>query len=46
MARAILSVRQPMISAINGDAIGIGATIALFCDIVYMAETPGSATRT
>ena len=39
MARAILSVRQPLISAINGDAIGIGATIALFCDIVYMAET-------
>jgi len=39
MARNILAVRIPMISAINGDAIGIGATISLFCDIVYMAET-------
>ena len=37
-ARNILSVRQPMIAAVNGDAIGIGATLALFCDIVYMAE--------
>jgi enoyl-CoA hydratase len=27
-----------MIAAINGDAIGIGATISLFCDIVYMAD--------
>lgn len=38
MARNILAVRQPMIAAVNGDAIGIGATLALFCDVVYMAE--------
>jgi len=38
MARSILAVRQPMIAAINGHAIGLGATLALFCDIVYMAE--------
>lgn len=39
MARNILAVRIPMISAINGDAIGIGATISLFCDIVYISDT-------
>jgi enoyl-CoA hydratase len=38
MARNILAVRQPMIAAVNGDAIGLGATLALFCDITYMAE--------
>ncbi len=38
MARNILSIRQPMIAAINGDAIGLGATLALFCDIVYMSR--------
>jgi enoyl-CoA hydratase len=27
-----------MIAAINGDAIGLGATLALFCDITYMAD--------
>jgi enoyl-CoA hydratase len=37
MARNILAVRQPMIAAINGDAIGLGATLALFCDITFMA---------
>jgi enoyl-CoA hydratase len=39
MAHAVLAVRQPMIAAVNGDAIGLGATLALFCDIVYISET-------
>jgi len=39
MARSILAVSQPMIAAVNGHAIGLGATLALFCDVVYMAET-------
>ena len=38
MARNILAVRQPMIAAVNGDAIGLGATLALFCDITYMSD--------
>ena len=31
-------MRRPIIAAVNGDAIGLGATIALFSDIVYMAD--------
>ena len=34
----ILEVEQPIIGAINGDAVGLGATIALFCDVVVAAE--------
>jgi enoyl-CoA hydratase len=35
----ILEVQQPIIAAVNGDAIGLGATIALFSDITIAAET-------
>jgi enoyl-CoA hydratase len=38
VVRAQLSIPQPMIAAVNGDAIGLGATMALFCDIVLLAE--------
>jgi enoyl-CoA hydratase len=38
MARQILAVRQPIIAAVNGHAIGLGATLALFSDVVFMAE--------
>ena len=38
IARGILRVRQPMIAIVNGHALGIGATLALFCDIVYMSS--------
>lgn len=38
LARNILSVRRPVLAMVNGDALGLGATLALFCDIVYMAE--------
>lgn len=36
--QAMLDVEVPIIAAINGDATGIGATVALFCDITIMDE--------
>lgn len=35
----LLEVRQPIVGAINGDCVGLGATLALFCDIAVIAET-------
>ena len=34
----MLDVEQPIIGAINGDAIGLGATLALLCDIIVASE--------
>ncbi len=38
IVRAQLSIRPPIIAALNGDAIGLGATMALFCDLVLVAD--------
>ncbi|GAA3382505.1 enoyl-CoA hydratase/isomerase family protein [Cryptosporangium minutisporangium] len=38
VVRGQLAVPQPMIAVINGDALGLGATMALFCDITLMAD--------
>lgn len=35
----MLDVEQPIIGAVNGDAAGLGATIALLCDVTYVAES-------
>lgn len=34
----LLEVPQPIIAAINGPAAGLGATLALFCDVIYASE--------
>jgi enoyl-CoA hydratase len=33
-----LRLEKPVISLVNGDAVGLGATLALLGDIVYMSE--------
>ncbi|MGI4812993.1 MAG: enoyl-CoA hydratase/isomerase family protein [Janthinobacterium lividum] len=35
----LLNLDKPIVCAINGDAIGLAATIALFCDITVAAES-------
>ncbi len=35
----LLDVEQPIVAAVNGDGAGLGATLALFCDVIVMAET-------
>lgn len=38
VVQAQLHIPQPMVAAINGDALGLGATLGLFCDSVFMAD--------
>ncbi|HEX2383035.1 MAG TPA: enoyl-CoA hydratase-related protein [Acidimicrobiales bacterium] len=35
----LLDVHLPIVCALNGHAIGLGASIALLCDAVFMAES-------
>lgn len=34
----LIELPQPIVAAVNGAAAGLGATLALFCDVVYAAE--------
>lgn len=36
---SMLDVEKPIIAKVNGHATGLGATLALFCDVIFMAET-------
>ncbi|MGH7932108.1 MAG: enoyl-CoA hydratase/isomerase family protein [Candidatus Binataceae bacterium] len=38
LVQNMLDVEQPIIGAINGDAVGLGATIALLSDITVVSE--------
>lgn len=38
LVRDFLSIRPPVVAAVNGDAYGLGATLALLCDVVVMAD--------
>lgn len=36
---SLLDLEKPIIAKVNGAAVGLGATLALFCDVVFAAET-------
>ena len=35
----LLDVHLPIVCALNGPAMGLGASLALLCDVIYMAES-------
>lgn len=35
----LLDIEKPVIAKVNGPAVGLGATIALLCDVVFAAES-------
>ncbi len=39
----LLDVPIPIVAAINGPAVGLGASIALLCDVIWMAESASIA---
>lgn len=36
---ALLDIEKPVIARVNGHAVGLGATIALFCDVIFAAHS-------
>ncbi len=35
----LLDVELPIVASVNGPAMGLGASIALLCDVIFMADT-------
>lgn len=38
LLRNMLECETPIIAAVNGDAVGLGASLALLCDVIFAAE--------
>lgn len=36
---ALLDIEKPVIARVNGPAVGLGSTIALLCDVTFVAES-------
>ena len=36
---SLLDLEKPIVARVNGHAMGLGATLALFCDVIFMSET-------
>jgi enoyl-CoA hydratase len=36
---ALLDLEKPLICRLNGHAVGLGATLALLCDVIFAADT-------
>lgn len=43
LVELLLAVPQPIVAAVQGYAMGLGATLALLCDVVIAAETASIA---
>jgi enoyl-CoA hydratase len=39
----LLEVEIPIVAALNGPAVGLGASLALLCDVIFMADTASLA---
>jgi enoyl-CoA hydratase len=39
----LLDVELPIVAAVNGPAIGLGASLALLCDVIFAADTASFA---
>ncbi len=39
LVQTMVQCEAPLIAAVNGVAAGLGATIALMCDVIYMAQS-------
>lgn len=35
---SLLDLEKPIIAKVNGHAVGLGATVALFCDVIFASE--------